>query len=290
MDNNLQINQNAEQTYHSIRQSIVSAQHKLSAAVNYAMVITYWEIGEQIYKACGENDRAAYGKNLLDYLSAQLTAEFGKGFDKSNLRKMRQFYCTFPIRDTLCLELSWSHYRLLMRVPDEQARTFYMEECVKSAWSVRQLERQINTMYYQRILASQDKAAVSKEIQTTEPKPEYEKIIKDPYVMEFLQIQPDTHVYEGELEQALIDHLQHFLLAFQEKFLLLDLRLESDSMIIDIVRRKDAAHILFNRIFYFRDYDIEIFTVAFQFEALRQVEQCQFHIVTRFGQRDFVLR
>ena len=85
-------------------------------------------------------------------------------------------------------------------------------------------------------------------------------------------------------------HFQHFLLAFQEKFLLLDLRLESDSMIIDIVRRKDAAHILFNRIFYFRDYDIEIFTVAFQFETLRQVEQCQFHIVTRFGQRDFVLR
>lgn len=104
MDNNLQINQNAEQTYHSIHQSIVSAQHKLSAAVNYAMVITYWEIGKQIYKACGENDRAAYGKNLLDYLSAQLTAEFGKGFDKSNLRKMRQFYCAFPIRDTLCLE------------------------------------------------------------------------------------------------------------------------------------------------------------------------------------------
>ncbi|WP_447581692.1 DUF1016 N-terminal domain-containing protein [Anaerotignum faecicola] len=78
-------------------------------------------------------------------------AEFGKGFDKSNLRKMRQFYCTFPIRDTLCLELGWSHYRLLMRIPDEQARTFYMEECVKSAWSVRQLEWQINTMYYQRM-------------------------------------------------------------------------------------------------------------------------------------------
>ena len=106
---------------------------------------------EQIFKACGENNRAEYGKKLLEYLSEQLTAEFRKGFDKSNLRKMRQFYCTFPIRDTLCLELSWSHYRLLMRVPDEQARTFYMEECVKSAWSVRQLERQINTMYYQRI-------------------------------------------------------------------------------------------------------------------------------------------
>ena len=93
-----------------------------------------------------------------------------------------------------------------------------MEECAKAAWSVRQLERQINTMYYQRILASQDKIAVANEIQTTEPKPEYEKIVKDPYVMEFLQIQPDTHVYEGDLEQALIDHLQHFLLELGRGF------------------------------------------------------------------------
>ena len=107
---------------------------------------------KRYFKACGENDRAEYGKKLLEYLSEQLTAEFGKGFDKSNLRKMRQFYCTFPIRDTLCPELSWSHYRVLMRINDEQARRFYMEECAKAAWSVRQLERQINTMYYQRIL------------------------------------------------------------------------------------------------------------------------------------------
>ena len=105
-----------------------------------------------------------------------------------------------------------------MRINDEQARRFYMEECAKAAWSVRQLERQINTMYYQRILASQDKIAVANEIQTTEPKPEYEKIVKDPYVMEFLQIQPDTHVYEGDLEQALIDHLQHFLLELGRGF------------------------------------------------------------------------
>ena len=121
MDYNLQKNQNAEQTYHSIRNSIVSAQHRLSTAVNSAMVTTYWEIGEQIFKACGENDRAEYGKKLLEYLSEQLTAEFGKGFDKSNLRKMRQFYYTFPIRDTLCPELSWSRYRVLMRINDEQA-------------------------------------------------------------------------------------------------------------------------------------------------------------------------
>ena len=207
-----------EQTYHAIRGSIVTAQHSVAKAVNSAMVTAYWEIGEQIYKACGENDRAEYGIRLLEYLSAKLTAEFGKGFSVQELRNMRQFYCTFPIRSTLWSELSWSHYRLLMRVPDEKARTFYAEECAKSAWSVRQLERQIHTMYYQRILASQDKAMVAAEIQTTEPKPEYEKIVKDPYVMEFLQIQPDTHVYEGELEQALIDHLQHFLLELGRGF------------------------------------------------------------------------
>ena len=239
MDNELQTNYTTEQTYHSIRHSIVSAQRSLCTAVNSAMVTAYWEIGEQIYKACGENDRAGYGKKLLQYLSARLTTEFGKGFDESNLRKMRQFYCAYPIRDTLCPELSWSHYRLLMRIPNEKERTFYAEECAKSAWSVRQLERQIHTMYYQRILASQDKPLVAAEIQTTEPKPEYEKIIKDPYVMEFLQIQPDTHVYEGELEQALIDHLQHFLLelgrgfsfvARQKKF-----TLDGQNFFIDLV-------------------------------------------------------
>lgn len=209
---------NPEQTYNTIRQSVVQAQHKLSAAVNTAMVTAYWEIGEQIYKACGENDRAGYGKKLLRYLAEQLTSEFGKGFDESNLRKMRQFYSVFPIRDTLCPELSWSHYRLLMRISDEKARAFYTEECAKSAWSVRQLERQINTMYYQRIMASRDKAAVASEIQTLEPKPEYEKIVKDPYVMEFLQIQPDSHVFESNLEQALIDHLQQFLLELGRGF------------------------------------------------------------------------
>ena len=228
-----------EQTYQTIRGSIVAAQHKLTAAVNTAMVEAYWEIGEQIYKACGENDRAEYGKGLLAYLSKQLTAEFGQGYTVRNLRAMRQFYCCFPIRHTLCAELSWSHYRLLMRVPDPKAREFYAEECAKSAWSVRQLERQIHTMYYQRILASQDKVSVAAEIQTSEPKPEYEKIVKDPYVMEFLQIQPDTHVYESDLEQALIDHLQQFLLELGWGFSFVSRQkrftLDGQSFFIDLV-------------------------------------------------------
>lgn len=218
MDTSIQLAQAPENTYRAIRSSLVRSQQKLTAAVNSAMVMTYWEIGKEIYEACGENERAEYGRKLLHYLSERLTAEFGKGLDETNLRKMRQFYCCFPIRDTLCPELSWSHYRLLMRISDEKIRTFYMTESRKAAWSVRQLERQIHTMYYQRILASQNKEAVAGEIQRLEPKPEYEKIVKDPYVMEFLQIQPDTHVFESDLEQALIDHLQQFLLELGRGF------------------------------------------------------------------------
>lgn len=218
VDNQLPTTQNAESAYSTIRNCVITAQNKVAQAVNIAMVLAYHEIGEQIYIACGENDRAEYGKNLLEFISQKLTSEFGKGFSVQNLRNMRQFYCMFPNRYTLCSELSWSHYRLLMRIRNNEERTFYMTECAKSAWSVRQLERQINTMFYQRLLASQDKNAVEAEIQKTVPKPEYEKIVRDPYVMEFLQIQPDTHVYESDLEQALIDHLQNFLLELGRGF------------------------------------------------------------------------
>lgn len=143
----------------------------------------YWNIGKQIYEVCGENDRAAYGKQLLQFLSDKLTAE-----------------------------LSWTHYRALMKVTDETARNFYLEESVKSGWSSRQLDRQINSFYYQRILASRDQVSVAAEIDTLEPRPEYEKIIKDPYVLEFLDLPANEHYYESKLEQALIDHLQKFLL------------------------------------------------------------------------------
>ncbi|MBR6337251.1 MAG: DUF1016 family protein [Ruminococcus sp.] len=219
MDNQIEHTANKpEIVYDSIRSFVITAQNKVYTAVNAAMVIAYWEIGEQIYKACGENERADYGKSLMKYLSERLTSEFGKGFDESSLRKMRKFYLTYPIRDTLCPELSWSHYRLLIRITDKTARDFYTSECAKSAWSVRQLERQINTMYYQRLLASKEKESVAAEILTSEPKPEYELAIKDPYIMEFLQIKPDTHVYENDLEQALIDHLQQFLLELGRGF------------------------------------------------------------------------
>ncbi len=207
-----------EGAYQSIRSFVIEAQQQVYTAVNSAMVNAYWNIGKAIYDICGENDRAAYGKQVLQYISDKMTAEFGKGYNVRNLRYMRQFYLTFPKRNTLCSVLSWSHYRLLMKVSDETAREFYISEAVKSAWSVRQLQRQINTMYYNRILASKDKASIAAEIQTTVPKPEYEKIIKDPYVLEFLDLPANEHYYESKLEQALIDHLQKFLLELGRGF------------------------------------------------------------------------
>lgn len=207
-----------EKTYKTVRGYVIDAQDKIYRSVNNAMVQAYWNIGKEIYEACGKNERAAYGKKLLEELAYKLSAEFGQGFSERNLQMMRQFYMTFPIPNALRSELSWTHYRELMRVQDEAARQFYLEEAVKSGWSSRQLKRQINTMYYNRILASKDKDEVSKEIQTTEPKPEYEMIIKDPYVLEFLDLPANEHYYESDIEQALIDHLQKFLLELGRGF------------------------------------------------------------------------
>ncbi len=207
-----------ENAYQTIRGYVIDAQRKVYAAVNSAMVSAYWSIGKEIFEACGDNDRAAYGKQVLQFISERLTAEFGKGFTVANLRNMRQFYLAFPKRYTVCSELSWSHYRVLMRIHDEAERTFYTEEAARSGWSVRQLERQINTMFHQRLLASRDKENVAAEIEKTEPKPEYEKIIRDPYVLEFLDLPANERFYESSLEQALIDHLQKFLLELGRGF------------------------------------------------------------------------
>ena len=201
-----------QETYDTVRGYIVAAQKQVKAAVNSAMVTAYWNIGKQIYETCGESERAEYGKQLLQYLADKLTEEFGKGFTVRNLQMMRQFYLTFPNANALRSELSWTHYRSLMRVEDENARQFYLEEAVKCGWSSRQLDRQINSFFYQRILASKDKDSVEAEIDALEPRPEYEKIIKDPYVLEFLDLPANEHFYESDLEQALIDHLQKFLL------------------------------------------------------------------------------
>lgn len=213
MNNEISLN-----VYKNIRETVLTAKNKVYSAVNFAMVEAYWSIGKQIADVQGE--RAEYGKQLLKYLSEQLTKEFGAGFNERNLRNMRQFYLTFPIRNTLCAELSWSHYRLLMRIENQGQREFYLKECAECGWSVRQLERQINSFFYERLLATQSeqREAVRGEIQTLEPKTDPEYILKDPYILEFLDLKQNTAYYEKDLEQGLLDNLQEFLLELGKGF------------------------------------------------------------------------
>lgn len=206
------------QVYENIRQAVAQARNQLYTAVNFAMVQTYWEIGRHIVEAQGNSDRAEYGAGLLKYLSEHLTAEFGKGFDIRNLSNMRMFYRSFPNWNALRSELSWTHYRMLLKVENEKAREFYLTECAKSHWSTRQLDRQINTFFYERLLSSQDKEGVSGEIQKLEPGVSPKDLIRDPYVLEFLGLEQSTGLYEKDIEQGLIDHLQKFLLELGRGF------------------------------------------------------------------------
>ena len=166
----------------------------------------------------GGNEKAEYGTGLLKELSKQMTQDFGKGFTVTNLKYMRQFYLTFPNGHALRDELSWTHYRLLVKVENDSAREFYMKEAVKSQWSTRQLERQINSFFYERLLSSKNKEQVTEEIQTLEPAKKPEDFIRDPYVLEFLGLTPNEDFYESDLEQALITHLQRFLLELGRGF------------------------------------------------------------------------
>ncbi len=204
--------------YERIRNTVAEAQQKVYSTVNFVMVETYWNVGKQIYEAQGENERAEYGIGLLKFLSEKLTEEFGKGYTIANLKNMRQFYLTFSNSYALRSQLSWTHYRLLMRVEDSAARDFYLGECAKSNWSTRQLERQINSFYYQRLLSSQNKAGVRNEIRTLEKGVEAKDIICDPYVLEFLGLQQTPNLYEKDIEHGLIDHLQKFLLELGRGF------------------------------------------------------------------------
>jgi predicted nuclease of restriction endonuclease-like (RecB) superfamily len=204
--------------YSQIKNILESARMKVYSTVNFAMVEAYWNIGKSIVEKQGNDERAEYGSGLIENLSKQLTADFGKGFEESNLRRMRQFYIAFPICDALRHELSWTHYRLLLKVENEKARQFYFEECVKSNWSTRQLERQINSFFYERILSSKEREPVRKEIHTIEKGIEPQDVIRDPYVLEFLGLEQIPSLYEKDLEQALIDHLQKFLLELGRGF------------------------------------------------------------------------
>ena len=232
--------QEVEDLYAGIRKILANARQRAYSAVNFAMVESYWLIGQQIveHEQHGEA-RADYGKGVLKELAAKLSIEFGKGFDESNLRYMRLFYRCFPIRDTLRHELTWSHYRRLISVENEQARIWYMNEAADSVWSTRQMDRQISTLYYERLLASKDKAPVVAEAKQKMSELKPEQFIHDPFVLEFLNLKEYPALRESDIEQALIDHLQQFLLELGRGFCFVArqkrMRYDEDDFYVDLV-------------------------------------------------------
>jgi len=210
---------NVSTIYEQIKAVLTEARGQAYRAVNVAMVQAYWNVGRLIVEEEQRGkERAEYGTKLIFDLSKRLSGEFGRGFDKSNLWNMRAFFLAYPILDAVRRELSWTHYRLLLKVEREDIRKFYMEECIAGNWSTRQLERQISSFYYERLLASRDRKAVRDEITQIEEGPKPEDIIKAPYVLEFLQLGDAPSFREKELEGALIGKLQDFLLELGRGF------------------------------------------------------------------------
>ena len=228
--------------YKSIKKILQTARDSAYRQVNFIMVEAYWHIGQRIVEEeqKGE-DRAKYGSYLIKELSERLTADFGKGFSKRNIYNMKKFYLAFPKVQTLSAQLTWSHYVLLLRVENPKAREYYMQECVKSNWGTRALERQIGTHYYERLLSSRDKEHVIEEAKekTKELQLVPKDIIKDPYVLEFLDLKDNKSFRESDLESALIDKIQEFLLELGRGFAFVDrqkrIQTEHSDFYIDLV-------------------------------------------------------
>ncbi len=208
----------------NIRKLLNQGRKKTAQAVNSIMVQTYWEIGRLIVEDEQQgNTRAEFGKGVLKSLSTELTKEFGKGFDTSNLRHMRQFYLKFPICDAVRHELSWTHYRTLLRLKNEQARQWYINEAIAQSWSARALERQIGALYYERLLSSQQKKQdilpilIEGQQKASSLETSVKDYLRDPYIFDFLGL-PSSALQENKLEQALIDNLKEFLLELGKGF------------------------------------------------------------------------
>lgn len=230
-----------ENLYVAIAKVINQARQQVKQTVNQQMVLAYWHVGRLIVEQEQQGqERAEYGKQQLEQLSKRLQTEFGRGFDPSNLRNMRRFYQQYPNQDALRLELSWTHYRVLMRVEKNAARNWYAEEAIEQNWSARALERQIGVLYYERLLTSKEMIPVEQEAkQKTELLAETAKdYLRDPYILDFLNLQDKTY-QESDLEQAIISNLQQFLLELGKGFAFVErqqrIRTDDGDYFIDLV-------------------------------------------------------
>lgn len=231
---------NINKLYEDIRNILEKAKSYAYKVVNFAMVTAYWQIGRTIVEEEQKGKvRADYGRFLLGELSRRLTKEYGKGFNQTNIIYMREFYLKFKIYHALRDELGWTHYRLLLKVEKETARNFYMFETINNNWSTRELERQINSLLYERISLSKDKKAVKELSRKGQLLRRPEDIIKDPYILEFLGITENKKYLEKKLESLLIEKLKDFLLELGKGFSFVErqkrISLDGDHFYIDLV-------------------------------------------------------
>ena len=204
----------------AVRNLLHESRTQLQQTINHVMVKTYWEVGRLIVEEEQKGDkRAAYGQSQIKALAQDLRKEFGKGFTARNLLNMRAFYLQNPIWHAVSTKLTWTHHRILLRVQDSKAREWYAQEAIENAWTVRALDRQIDKLYYDRLLSSKNKQPVVNEAKTHTDalKNSPKDYLRDPYILDFLNL-PYDEVLETELEQALINNLQHFLLELGKGF------------------------------------------------------------------------
>jgi len=240
MDKGLQNTDIYQKLIDTIGVTIESARQKAIQAVNNELLQANWEIGRFIveYEQRG-NDKADYGSSLLSNLSRDLKTRFGKGFSKSNIYLMRQFYLKYPIFQSLTGKLTWTHYSELLGVSDDQARGFYEKQNTNENWSVRELKRQINSSLFERLALSKDKDGILKLSEQGQLITKPKDIVKDPYVLEFLQIPEEHRMTESKLEHKIIDNLQTFLLELGKGFSFVGrqyrLTLDNDHYYVDLV-------------------------------------------------------
>ena len=226
-----------------IKTILKNARQKAYTAVNSVMVEAYWEIGRRIVEEeQNGKERAEYGKEILQNLSKELTEEFGKGYSYRTLREIRQFYLMFSDFEkwrTVSAKLTWSHFQKVLRVSSEKARIFYLTEAAENMWSVRTLDRNISTLYYDRIVASIDKKTVEDEMKEKTKKLQAEEFIKNPVVLEFLDLPTNMSYTENELEKALTDDIQKFMMELGKGFAFVErqqhIRTENSDFYIDLV-------------------------------------------------------
>ena len=226
-----------------VKEILKNARQKAYTAINSAMVEAYWEIGRRIVEEEQRGkERAEYGKEIVKNLSKELTEEFGKGFSRRTLWEMRKLYVYFSDYEkvrTLFAQLTWSHFQKVLRVSNEKARIFYLTEAAENMWSVRTLDRNISTLYYNRIVASIDKKIVENEMKEKTKKLQAEEFIKNPVVLEFLDLPTNMSYTENELEKALTDDIQKFMMELGKGFAFVErqqhIRTENSDFYIDLV-------------------------------------------------------